>query len=444
MLLRFLISCYLAGHCLLASAAPDLLTVPQLQEDLRFVQQALSDIHPDPSFSVTSAVLERAWKDVAAQLDRPMTRDQAWRVFATLNPHFADGHLQVFMRDTDAIARTHLAAGGKLFPFETHIDAQGAIMIRSELGGMSSPLAGRRILSINGVPASQVSAALLARASGDTPIFRAHQAARRMWLGYLKLYGAPETFTLQLERAAGVPQRVQVAASSALPASTIDDFASTFRFELLPGKAALLTVNAFSAPDKKLFYAFTEQAFKAMRDAGTTTLIIDVRQNGGGDDDMWKEGILPYFANKPYRHTSTYVKKVIPGRESASEPLGAVIQGEQKNWEQPRSGEALHFGGNVYVLIGRGTYSSAVLFANVIQDYGFGKLVGEEGSARARQSGGIQQKTLPHSGLGMVMPRFILQPPGGAREQALLLPDIVLADDPIERRALIELLRKRL
>jgi hypothetical protein len=133
MSLRLLISICLAGSCLLAGAAPTVLTVSQLQEDLRFIQKTVAEIHPDPGFSTDPAVLQRAWNEVASQLDTPLTRDQAWRVFTKLNPVFADGHWQVFLPNTDAVAKAHLAAGGKLFPFETHIDAQGAIVIRAEL-----------------------------------------------------------------------------------------------------------------------------------------------------------------------------------------------------------------------------------------------------------------------------------------------------------------------
>jgi len=98
----------------------------------------------------------------------------------------------------------------------------------------------------------------------------------------------------------------------------------------------------------------------------------------------------------------------------------------------------------VYVLVGGMTYSSAVLFSNVMQDFGFGQLVGARGYARARQSGGIQIRSLPNTKLELVVPRFVLDRPSGARTPELVTPDIVLPDDPFDRRALVDALLQRI
>jgi hypothetical protein len=75
------------------------------------------------------------------------------------------------------------------------------------------------------------------------------------------------------------------------------------------------------------------------------------------------------------------------------------------------------------VAIGPLTYSSSMLFANVMQDFGFAILVGTGGTggaARRSQSGGVYGVPLPQSGLTLWVPRFVLDPPGGAPKGALL------------------------
>ena len=74
-----------------------------------------------------------------------------------------------------------------------------------------------------------------------------------------------------------------------------------------------------------------------MRDAGTRTLIIDIRANSGGDDDVWYEGIMPYIATKPYRNGSTYVLKIIEGRAKEGQKVGDVVRGAQETVYQPNS-----------------------------------------------------------------------------------------------------------
>ncbi|GMV29916.1 MAG: hypothetical protein AMXMBFR59_20410 [Rhodanobacteraceae bacterium] len=91
----------------------------------------------------------------------------------------------------------------------------------------------------------------------------------------------------------------------------------------------------------------------------------------------------------------------------------------------------LRFAGRTYVLVGRGSYSSAVLFANVMQDFGFATLAGSGEAARTRQSGGVQRSIRPHSGLVIAVPRLILQRPSGAETPQYVTPDLLVDEDPV-------------
>ncbi len=99
---------------------------------------------------------------------------------------------------------------------------------------------------------------------------------------------------------------------------------------------------------------------------------------------------MPYFATRAYRNGGDYLKKVIPGHQAPNEKLGDVVTGSVATWEPPQLDNPLLFTGKIYVLYGRQTYSSAILFTNVMQDFGFGTVVGQQGYARAKQSGGTK------------------------------------------------------
>jgi hypothetical protein len=417
-----------------------LLAPAALQEDLRFLRAAIDTTHPAPDLFASAETLRKAYEHVTAQLQQPLTRDQSWRALASLNPVFADGHMFVVYPDWREEARAHVAAGGTLFPYEVQVDVAGAMTIRTGLGGVASPLAGVGIASINGKPAAQVGRELLALMGGETPALRAHLLSRRMWFYYWKAYGAPRQFDLVLARPEGAVT-LRVAGSATFPAAP--SFDQTFRFTLLPDKAALLTIDQFQWADKPAFYAFTKDVFARIRAAGVTTLIIDIRENSGGDDDMWKTGLLPYIADKPFRNASSYVKKVIAGRQSGLEKVGDVVHGFGDTWVAPDLANPLFFSGQTYVLVGRVTYSSAVLFSNVMQDFGFGQLAGAGGYARTRQTGGVQNVILPNTGLEITIPRFVVDRPSGAREPALVHPDIVLPDSPFDRMVTVNALLAR-
>jgi hypothetical protein len=238
---------------------PALISPEALQQDFRVLQDAMSATHPDPGIYVSAEKLKNTYSKISAQLQEPLTRDQAWRVLAQLNPIFSDAHLLVWQPDWAAQAKAHLAGGGALFPFEVQVSGAGEMWIRAGLGGSTSSRAGSRIEQINGIPASRILRELLPLVSGDTPELRAHLLSRRMWFYYWKVFGAPKRFDLVLGKPGA--RILSVAGSTAKPHAVVDHdepkFEKLFRFEILGKNAALLTIDEFGWSDKPAFYAFT-------------------------------------------------------------------------------------------------------------------------------------------------------------------------------------------
>jgi len=410
----------------------------QLRQDLAVIAKTMKDSHPDISFSVVPVELDAAMRRVSRDLDHAMTRDEAWRVFSTLNPILADAHTGIFFPGWRKEAQTHLAQGGVFFPHEVVVTADGEMTILSALGGGKSPMAGARILSINGTDARTVAADLLARVHGDTPDFRAGLLSRRFWFFYWKMHGSPASFDLKLE--AHGRKTVRVPASHSRPIELVrrSDFEQAFRFETLPCNGAVLAVDTFDWPDKRKFLDFTRNAFATIKAKGVKTLIIDIRHNEGGEDDMWLQGIMPYIATRPYRWASAYKKRVMQADPAKGEKVGDVVSGLLDRWLDPDLANPLRFTGKVYVLTGTATYSSSILFANTLREFGSAAIAGESGIVRADQSGGTRDTFLPNTGLDVGWPRFILYRPSGQRKPEFLEPDLVVADDPFHPRAAID------
>ena len=431
----------LAGFLLAAGTPADepRFAPEQLQADLDFIASEIRSNHPDPAHSVDPAQFERHVKALRSSLKTPLTRDQAWAAFATLNPLLADAHLLVAYPDWRGAAKAHLAGGGTFFPFEVSIADDGTPVVTGLLGGGSTPLAGRRIRSIDGEDARKRTADVLARSHGDTAAFRAELASRRWFFLDWKLFGPQAEYEIEFEGTAA-PQRTKAGRAAPVFLADESSFERQFSLEPLPCGAALLTASTFAWPDKPQFLDFTGDAFERIKSSGARTLIIDVRANTGGDDEYWMEGILPHIADKPYRHGSRYRKRVIGKYRDEGETAGTVVTGEIDGWVQPEPANSRRFDGKVYLLIGRSTYSSTILFANVMQDFGFGTLAGAAPTARAEQSGSVQQSLLPNTGLVLVWPRFVLERPSGATDPVLLTPDVIVEDDPLRPRAAVEAL----
>jgi len=415
-----------SSAALCADAAPTF-TAQQLRSDLQEIRKALFDMSADLSHSVDSSDLEKAIRKLDAKLagSPPLTRDEAWREFATLNPLLADAHLLVGFVDRRGDARTHLANGGRFFPLGVHVTPECKVSIHDVRNPTMMQLDGTIVRTVNGVATRDICRQMMERVHGETRVFRAALLERRFWFFYWKLYGAPANYqltfesggTLDLEGSTELPE--QLAAE--------ENFDRQFELTMLPD-AAVLKLGTFAWPKKEDVLAFTRAAFESLREWNTKTLVIDLRDNEGGNDDQWIEGVMPYLATQRWRTASTYRKRVAVADPSKNEKVGDVVDGVMQTWFEPQPDNPARFTGKVYVAIGPDTYSSAVVMATVFQDFGFGKLVGSGGSVRANQSGGTRRTTLTNTGLIVVTPRFVLRRPSGAKRPELLAPDIEFDD----------------
>ena len=410
-----------------ADTPPPTFTSAQLRADLQEIRKALFEMAADLSHSVDATDLEKAIRKLDARLadSPPLTRDEAWRVLATLNPLLADGHLFVGFVDWRGDVRAHLASGGTLFPIGVRVTTDCDVSMREARSPSMQGLEGSRIRTVNGAPMRDLCEQMIERVHGDTRAFRADLLARRFWFYYWKVHGAPARYVLGFDSGG----TLDLAGSTALPdiLAAEQSFDRQFELTVLPD-AAILKLGTFAWPKKDEVLAFTKDAFESLHEWKTKTLIIDLRDNGGGNDDQWIEGVMPYLAPRRWRTASTYRKRVVVADPAKGEKAGDVVDGEMQAWYEPQHADPLHFNGKVYVAIGPGTYSSAAVMTTVFQDFGFGKIVGSGGSVRTSQSGGTRRTTLTNVGLIVVTPRFVLRRPSGAKTPELLMPQIEFDD----------------
>lgn len=405
-----------------ASAEPNAprLTAEQLRQDLAFIRRTISENHPDLAFSVNTHALGDAYRTLHDSIRAGMTQDETWAWLATLNPVLADGHLFIGYPDWRGGTAAYLKTGGTLFPYEVGW-SDGRPVIRAMLGGGDTPLRDARIVAIDGQPIAALTSRFLDRMHGDTLRFRAALLAQRWWFYYQKLVGTPASYRLTLARGEET-WTVDTAGSRELPLllRTEAEFDRQFHLDFDAGGTALLTIGSFAPEDLDRFLTFTHDAFARIQQAGSATLKIDVSANGGGDDPTWIKGLMPYLATTAYCIGSTYKKRVTVENAEAGEQVGQIVSGTITTWHQPQRDNPLLFKGSTQVVIGEGTYSSAVLFANVLTDFGFARLAGKGGAARRTQSGGVRRFTLPNSRLALWVPSFVLDPPDRAARGALL------------------------
>ncbi len=414
-------------------------TPSQLKQDLQSLRDFIDVTHPDISHSASPAQLEHAYAEITNNLTKPMTANEFWHQTAKLNPLFNDAHWSINLPETHSDMQQVIERTGGVFPLEVHMRPDGELTVLALAGGGETPWRGATIESINGVLAPLLSRQLLALRHGDTPFNRANLLGPSFQLYYASVFGTPAEFTLQIKQNDKVSV-VKLPASklAAVIGKTSKKFTDNFSYRALNTNTAYLKLGTFNWPDEQEIGSFAKDAFAKIQQSGANTLIIDIRENRGGNDSAWIDHVMPYLADQPFRVGSWNTKKVIASRATATEPAGLVIESEFKTWFQPQLTNPLRFKGKVVVLTGRRTYSSAVQFSNVMQDFGFATLAGESSYARARSTGGIQFFTLPHSKLEIIVPRFWSARPQGGFTEQLQTPDWLIPDDVTAPEALID------
>jgi len=92
----------------------------------------------------------------------------------------------------------------------------------------------------------------------------------------------------------------------------------------------------------------------------------------------------------------------------------------------------LRFAGQVYLLIGPGTYSQAIAFAAAAQDHGVATLVGQPTEGPANQTGQVQMHVATHTKLQAMAPLYVFTRASGQSGSAGLLPEIPITDRPAQ------------
>ena len=184
----------------------------------------------------------------------------------------------------------------------------------------------------------------------------------------------------------------------------------------------------------------------AFMEADAPALIIDLRNNPGGDNSF-SDPMIAWIADKPFRFSSKFLVRssdeaaasnqarlaANPGTVASvsalyAEAFETTPRGQVFEFDipvaKPREGE--RFEGEVYVLVNRNSYSNAVSVAAIFQDYGWGTVAGEMTADFATTYGAMEHFNLPQAGLKVGFPKAYIIRPSGDEEPGSVLPDMLI------------------
>ena len=451
----------LAGAAQAQTAPPTIKPAPapeisadDARRDLRILKLAFAELHPGLYRSTTPAELDAEFAAADAAVAQGSSRAAMYLLASQLAAAVRCGHTWTNPYNQRADVAEKLFKRADNLPFTLRWVEGRGLVTGSATPGLA---AGAEVLAIDGRPVADISAALL-------PYLRADgEHVGSLGKRWSQLDSGPNggamdrLFPLRFppQRSDGTPRyrlRVRDHAQAALREVDVAAILGTERDRLLPppstawafkieGDTATLTLPTFAfwRSDFKPG-AFLTQTFTALR--GVPYLIIDLRDNEGGDDAIGRL-VLSHLLRAPldlpaYRVESAYERvPYVLARYLDTwdfgffDRTGKVTKTNGRNWrlaDKPAGRVdpvAAPYPGRTLVLVGPQNSSAGFLLARDIQRSGAALLVGQPtgGNLRGLNGGQLAWINLPASGVGVDIPLIASFAPGDPPD-AGVLPDV--------------------
>ncbi|MBU2604311.1 MAG: hypothetical protein KKC43_00250 [Alphaproteobacteria bacterium] len=376
----------------------------ELETDLDTWLDWTRSTHPAFELAVEQDAFGHQVDRVRAQIRNEMSVSEVWHTFAQLNRYLDDAHMGL---DLPAAVRESEAWRVEIEGARAYIPAGNPDEQREE------------IIAVNGASVSDMIVRTLPLLRGESDTLRSRILELRFgeFLA-LHLDGAMPA-EIRLQGTDGT-ERVVTQISSTVSASEAAPFDL-----LLVHSTAVMRIDTFERDYEAAFTAFLEESFARIESARATRLVIDLRGNGGGAHEL-SDRLLGYLTSERYTPMSAVRARVtednmglIPGAEP-----GSVVAMPFAQWVEPVNSMGQLFDGEVIILVGPATYSQAIVFSTIIQDFQLGSVAGEETEGRANQTAQVQHFELPRTGFNVRAPLYVLTRASGEESGAGVIPDI--------------------
>ena len=429
----------------------------ELKQDFEYLYSSLKKSSYNMFVNTPEEDYNEAFKSVMTSIPDSLTLIEVYRLFQPFVALAGLGHCHLdypFQR----LYGTYLQNGGLLFPLNVQIEGD-KVFVKNNYSTNDLIRVGDEILSINGESMQDIMTVVYKYISAENNYFKSTfvdmiSLPRMMWIleessdryevKIKNTKGTIKSFNLD-PIAAGAFEEAFAKEKSILETDRIIKFNDENAY-LKPGPflnangtGNTSEIETFNTDE---FFYFLDSAYTEIAKNKSANLIIDLRNNSGGNNSHSDE-MLSYFANKPFRFCSKFKVKTSQmakkfwkkvndttnttlKKQILSHKDGEVFESEIPFCE-PKP-DSLKFKGNVYVLINRYSFSQASITAAMIQDYKFGIVIGEE-TADPAMYGSIHQFDLPNTKIAVSYPKALIVRPSGKVTLKGTVPDYVVANN---------------
>ncbi len=377
------------------------LSKEQAQFDIDALVHTLNEVHPD-MFSVCGmdAFMSMANK-IKIELPDSVNRIELYRYLAPLVSFIGDGHTQMSFPKNDLFTKESLR-----FPLQLEINANDSTFT-TELDMFGIPK-NARILTINGVDNKTMIEKMMPYASGERYFFKLIVTNYQFPALFELFYNAPDynikyllggkIYTKKLKAATYDKMQAEIKRNKdAQDKSRV----ANYSYSIIQGHNAAV-MDFRDLEDRAAMANFADSMIADLNAKHIGNLIIDIRNNGGGDSSVG-DILFQHISKVPFYQFDKSFARVSPVTQSLLSPERSLKVGLYYNDEivkvYPFSDMSRHYQGKVWLLISHHTFSSASSFSWAFQHYNMGKVIGEESGGMSVSFGDILIYQLPVSGL---------------------------------------------
>ena len=423
-----------------ARATPSEFTRAELQQDLSLLRSTLERTHPSLYRYTIQEQMDALFDEAQRGLRDGMTLLEFQRTIALPVAEIRCSHTSWDLPTSEFGAFMSTA---RFLPLSVQFLGE-RLFVRKNLSGDPSLRVGSEILSINGSPTREVVQELFSfvPTDGQGTALKYRTLERMFSIHYRMYVGDPPAYTLEL-LTEGEVAIVELAAlpygemrrNAAQNADPPQDDGPPLSFTELEDGTALLVIRTFSEATLVRagmdYESFLDEVFQRVDEADLQHLIVDLRDNGGGEDDfgslLFSYLILeptPFYAAHSFRGQDyadfeatdlaenpvfqEYARRLDPSGDLP--PLTKVFEEMVRTgWDhEPVAPRGPGFEGSLSILMNGATGSTAAEVVTMTAAHTGATLIGEEAAAAmVGCSGGLfTTLTLPHSGMSFRLPVF--------------------------------------
>ena len=425
----------------------EIVSSDKLREDLDFLFKTIEEVHVNMYAYVNKEDFDLRREQLYRDINHPMSGLEFYKLVAPVVASLKNGH--TYVHPPGKAFGEYVQKGGKRIPLVLHWNGT-SVILKSYVNPINMPVGGE-VLTIENQNAKEFLTKLARYLPSENKAYNLGFLERKdvlsmfLWLDM----GEAESLKLRIKNTKGTVEEYNITSLSKMEIeseiennkskyetmSSHEGKSARYTYRFIPDyNTGLIEFNSFR--DLEKFRAFLNETFKELKEHNVSSLIIDVRSNPGGSSSLGDE-FLKYLTDKPFLQfervdikISTQLCKVqkwikrryfFARKGSIKSMKGQLIQ-PGKN--------PLRFSGQIFVLIGRRTASSAVSFAQAIKHFDIGTLVGQETVDTPVNYGDCPSFALPHSGLSfsVAAKRFVCA--GGKPDGRGVLPDYEVEQKP--------------